>query len=237
MSSRSEGKTSNAGPGFAAILSAVVDRFKYVLLTLVVIVVAVILFYFVWSERQRTLTERSTVLVEEAQEMYTDWLNETEESAKEELGRQLVDRLELVLGNYPRLYAGQRALFLRADRSYELEDWSAASADFIELARRFPRSYLAPVALINAAKAAEELGDSATSLDLYQQVADRHQDSIQAPYARFSVGRLQEQAGDLATASETYLALERDHEGTTWAVAARNRLIYFQARGLDTQGN
>ena len=215
----------------AAVISAFVERHRVPLLVVAGTVLAALIVWLAWAERERSVEESSALRAERLQERYVTWQAEPAGTRKTNLGEDLLEDVEHILRQFPRRYAAQRALSVRAQYHFELEQWDDAVADWQELAGRWPDSYLAPLSVFNAAVASEEAGQPEAALEQFHRVADEWGDSIPVPRALFSIGRMAEQRGDFATAEATYERLTDEHGASRWAVAARNRLITLETQG------
>ncbi len=212
-------------------LAATVSRFRIILLVVLIAAAAFLVAYFVYSEISRKLTNDSTVLAENAQDLYDKWQAESDAAKKGALEKQLMDHLGVLTGRYARQYGGQRGLFIRADVFSQKKAWNDAQKDYQALAARFPASYLAPISLFDAGVCLEEKGDSDGALKLYQKVSDAYQDSPVAPRAMFDAARLQEQKGSFDDAHKTYDQIDGLYPASTWDKLAKNRLIELRVLG------
>ncbi len=220
-----------AKPGFLDRLSGVLQKGRLALVILLIAVLAGIVFYFVWTEVQSAAREKSARWAEQAQELQQQWSAEADATKKQSLEKQLTDLLARILSRYPRQYAAQRALLLRAEMAYRSKDWGQAAENYQALAGRFPRSYLAPLGLLYAGVSYEELGDGKKALASYQRIEERYRDSYLAPRVLFSIGRLLESEGDYAGALKAYNRMEDDHPDSNWTKMARNRIIQLKTEG------
>jgi TolA-binding protein len=212
-------------------LAHTVDRFRIALWVVLVAAAVFLVAYLVYTEVNKKLVSDSTLLVEGAQGVYDTWQSETDGAKKAPLEKDLTDRLNRVVSRYPRQYAGQRALFLRADVSYAKKDWDAAAKDYTTLAARFSRSYLAPVSLFNAGVCFEEKGDKDQAQKLYVQVYTSYKDSTVAPRALFDAARLDEAKAAWADAQKKYDELENLYGQSAWTKLAKNRVIELKVQG------
>lgn len=215
----------------AALVSAFVDRHKVVLLVVAAVMLAALIVWLAWTERERSVNESSALRAERLQDLYQTWRAEPEGTRKTNLGEDLIQDVDRILRQFPRRYAAQRALYVRAQYRFDLEQWSDAVADWQEVATRWPDSYLAPLSVFNAAIASEEAGQPEQALEQLQRIVDQWGDAILVPHALFTIGRMAEQRGDVGTAHTTYDRLTEEHGGSRWAVAARNRLIVLETQG------
>ena len=214
-----------------AVVSAFVERHRVVLLVVAGALLASLIVWLAWTERERSLEKSSALRAERLQELYQTWGAEPAGTRKTNLGEDLLEDVEHILRQFPRRYAAQRALYVRAQYRFELQQWNDAAADWQELAARWPDSYLAPLSIFNAAVAVEEAGQPEAALEHLQRVADQWDAGILVPRALFSIGRMAEQRADYGAAEATYDRLTEEHGGSRWATAARNRLIALETQG------
>jgi tetratricopeptide (TPR) repeat protein len=203
----------------------------FLLVVLITIIVGVITFAVV-SEIIGKRAGDSTYMVEQVQKDYESWSIEESEEQKQELENFILDRTEEIITTYPRLYAAQRAHFIRGNLFFEKEMWEESVAEFVLLADTFPRSYLAPISLVNAAVALEENGSPDKAIEFYQRISDTYRDTfVGIPEALFSLGRMHEQQNDYAAAQEVYEDLEDNFSSSNWTKLARNRIIKMKVDG------
>lgn len=229
----SSAESSSAGmSGVVTLVSAFVERYRLPLLVVAGAVVAALGVWLIWAERERSVEESSALRAEQMQDLFESWNGAPEGTRKTNLGNDLIEEAELLLRQFPRRYAAQRALYVRAEYWFATEQWQSAIADWQELAARWPTSYLAPLSIFNAAVALEEAGDAeAARAHLERLVAD-WEDNLLVPRALFSIGRMAEQRADYDAAREAYARVTDDHGGSSWATAVRNRLIALETQGL-----
>ena len=218
-------------PKFLDRLSAVLQRWRLILLIVLIVLLVGVVAYFVWTEVQAGAREKSSVWAERAEDLQQQWVNEADAAKKQALEKELTDLVGRILSRYPRQYAAQRAFLIRADMAYRAKDWAKAAESYRALADRFPRSYLAPLGLMYAGVCQEELGDLKQALADYQRVRDRYKDSYLVPHVLFAVGRLLETEGDFAGAQKVYTQLEDEHPESAWTRASRNRIIELKIEG------
>lgn len=212
-------------------LANFLSKYRVPLLALLVALVALVLGYFAYSELHKSARERSAMMAERAQEMFEEWTGleaEAERKAKEQELREQIDR---ILDKYPRQYAAQRALYLKAGVAYENELWQEAAESYETLARDFPRSYLAEVALSAAAVCREQAGDAQAAIEALKSFSERYAGSLLLPHVLFSLGRLYEQQEDFEAALRTYNSLEESFPFSDWTKAGRNRIIALKVAG------
>ncbi|MBA7649903.1 Cell division coordinator CpoB [subsurface metagenome] len=208
---------------------------RIILLTLLIASSVALVGYFIWTEWQRRTNEDSTLLAEEAQGLYQEWQLEADEENKKKLEEDLNSSLDLIINRYPRKYAVQRALFIRADLCFDKEEWETATENYQKLAGDFPKGYLAALSLFNAAVCYEEMNDPDRALELYRRTAELYGESYLIPHALFSLGRLYEQKQDFENAISAYNRLETEYPFSNWTKAGRNRIIDVRIKGKTAQ--
>ena len=224
--------SSSGGPSsVVAAVSAFVERYRITLLVVAGAVIAALALWLVWAERERSVEESSALRAEQLQELFQSWDAEPEGVRKTNLGNDLLAEVERLLRQFPRRYAAQRALYVRAEYWFALQQWQDAAADWQELATRWPASYLAPLSVFNAAVAMEEAGDPKTAEDHLERLVADWDGSILVPRALFSIGRMAEQRGDYQAAEAVYERVTDEHGGSSWATVVRNRLIALETQG------
>jgi TolA-binding protein len=214
-----------------AFLSRSVQRFRFVLLGILIAGAAFFLAYVVYGEINKKLVSDSTTIAEAAQAAFTAWQSENDTTKKASEEKALREKLDSLIKRYPRQYGAQRGLFIRADLSYQTKAWDAARKDYEALASRFPNSYLAPVSLFNAAVCAEETGDTAGAAKLYAMVSSTYKDSTVAPRALFDAGRVAEAQGSWTAAQTAYEQLDAAYAQSIWDKLAKNRIIELKVQG------
>ena len=226
-------RTSAGGPPSAtAVVSAVVERYRLPLLVVAGVVVAALAVWLIWSERERSVEQSSALRAEQLQDLFEDWNGAPEGTRKTNLGNDLLAEAELLLRQFPRRYAAQRALYVRAEYWFAMEQWQDAAGDWQDLAERWPASYLAPLSVFNAAVALEEAGEVDAARAHLERLVGDWQDNVLVPRALFSIGRIAEQRADYEAAREAYAQVTDEHGGSSWATAVRNRLIALETQGL-----
>jgi tetratricopeptide (TPR) repeat protein len=218
-------------PRFMERLSSLLQRWRLFLLILLIAVLVGLVAYFVWTEVQSSAREKSTVWAERAENLEQQWLAESDAAKKQSLQKELTDLLARILSRYPRQYAAQRALFIRADMAYQTNDWAKAADSYRALAGRFPRSYLVQLSLDYAGICYENLGDDKQALAAYQRLRDRYKNSYLVPHVLFSIGRILESEGDYPGALKAYNLLDDEHPESAWTRMSRNRIIQLKIEG------
>ena len=224
--------TSAGQSSIVAFVSAFVERYRLPLLIIAGVVVAALAVWLIWAERERSVEESSALRAEQLQELFETWNGAPDGTRKTNLGNDLVEETELLIRQFPRRYAAQRALYVRAEYWFALGQWQDAAGDWQELAERWPESYLAPLSVFNAAVALEEAGQVEEARQRLERLVADWADNLLVPRALFSLGRMAEQRADYQAASEAYARVTDDHGGSSWATAVRNRLIALETQGL-----
>ncbi|NOY09730.1 MAG: tetratricopeptide repeat protein [Spirochaetes bacterium] len=209
-------------------LERFVHRRQIIIWAVLIIMIGAVVTYFIWSERNKRLTESSTILAEEGQDLYFQWLSEKDEKKKGELEDRLLEKLKIIIRGYPHQYGGQRALFIRGNFYFNKQNWEKAAGDYIDLSKSFPGSYLAEISLYNAGASYEELGKKDEALKYYGELIKKYKDSPLYPRTLFSMGRIYEVKSDYTDAVKYYNKLEDDKPSSNWTKLARNRMIYLK---------
>lgn len=212
-------------------LSHALHGMRFVLWGIVIAAAVLTVGWFAWSEVNKRVADQATRGAEAAQEAYESWQGESDAEKKQTAEKELTDQLSELIRKYPRQYGGQRALFMRAEISFEKKAWEEAGKDYLELAKAFPRSYLASVSLFNAAVCAEEKGDADGALKAYERILAEKPDSSFVPHALFSIGRIQEQKNAPEEAKKAYDRLENEFPDSGWTNYAKNRIIELKVAG------
>ena len=123
-------------------------------------------------------------------------------------------------------FAAARAYTIRAEISWELENWDDAEQAWIEAARAAGRSYLAPISFYNAAVAAEEQGNTESAIAHYRSALAFGDIFPAAARAQFSVGRIEELRNNREAAIAAYRnILNSWPDDPVWSDLAQTRLI------------
>lgn len=223
--------THDAKPTFLDHLTSFLTRHRKVLLIVLIVIAASVVTLFVGLSVASRRTEKSLVRVETLQSDFDAWvaLDDTERPTKFE---PLALEADDIATTYPRSYAAQRALYIKAGGLAELGRWNEAVGSYEELADRFPESYLAPLALLRAAVAAENDGDTTTILAILNRILDDYgSENAIAARALFSVARIHETEDRIADAADAYNRLITDYPNSGWTNLARDRIITLTAEG------
>lgn len=197
---------------------------RYPLLGLLIALLVFVIVYVSVTEVRSRRLDRSTTIVEGIEDDFYDWVDLDEGDERTAMAADLVERLDAVIDDYPRLYSAQRGLYLKGQLSFETGDFRAAGDAFVELADRFPGSYLAPVSLVNAATSLEEAGAFSDAIPILERVIEEF-DSPEAPAVLFSIGRLYETVGNPDAATAAYEKLLDEHPSSGWTNIAQSRII------------
>ena len=221
-------RESSSGEKITQRLSFAIHKSRYILIGLLTGFVILVITWLVAGEIKANRIESSTILVESAQKKFEQLVNEEDEERIAALGEELVSDLNRIIDEYPKLYAGQRALHLLGSYYFTFEEWELSQKAFLRLADRFPKSYLAPVSRINAAVALEEGGEYSRAIETYEQVIAKHKDrSPEIARVLFSLGRLNESHGTREAAFEYYNRVVDDYGWSSWTKLAQDRIIYL----------
>lgn len=137
---------------------------------------------------------------------------------------------EEALSDYPKMFASQRALFVRGLMALENQEWEDAYTSFETLADQWPDSYLAPVGLYNAGSAREEAGDTDGAQAAWTRLAENYTSlSPDVPAALFSLGRLSESQNSQDEALGYYSDLEARFPDSRWTDWAKDRILVIES--------
>jgi TolA-binding protein len=212
-------------------LSRTVSRFRIALWVILIAIAAFIVGYFIYNGVSKKLVTDSTIAVEAAQAAFDAWRGESDATKKAAGEKDLLDKLNRVIGRYPRQYGGQRGLFVRGNFYYEKTEWAAAQKDYAALAARFPSSYLAPVALFDAGVSAEQAGDKEAAEGFYVKAYTSYKDSTVAPRALFDAARMDEAKGAWTDAQKKYEQLDTQYAQSVWTKLGKNRVVELKVQG------
>ncbi len=207
--------------------SRTVYSLRYVFAGLLTALLLFVIVYLVAAEVRDRRAERSSVIVERIEDDFALWVEQEESADRQTMQIDLLDRIDSLLAQYPRLYSAQRALQLRGRIYYETAAWDQARAAFVELADRFPKSYLAPIALVNAATAMEEAGRYDVAIELLLRITEDFE-TPEMPAVLFSLGRLNETVGKPDAAVRFYERLLDEYPSSGWTSPAQSRIILLK---------
>jgi predicted negative regulator of RcsB-dependent stress response len=212
-------------------LNSVIVSTRTYLLAILVVFILVVAAYFIYSEINKKTREESTERVEKAQELYSEWFSEQDEAAKSKIKDDLLGTLDRIVKEYPRHYAAQRALFIKANVYFEEEEWEEAAEEFLRIPEKFSDSYLSSESLIRAAICYEELDNTDKALKQYLHLTDKFLNSPRIPQALFAQGRLHELNDNVEEAIRVYSILKLDYSYSNWTKLAVSRIIDLRSRG------
>jgi tetratricopeptide (TPR) repeat protein len=172
---------------------------------------------------------RAETLIED----YAVYRSEPDAAKKAEAEKALLASADEIAAKWPRLFAAQRALSIKADLYETKQDWASAEKAWLAAVDAVPDSYLAPIALQQAATAAEELGANDRAIECYKRLIAKYEDrTVGLPHAYFALGRLSEGAKDYAAAMENYRKIVTTWPDDDWTKLATDRIIALKSRGL-----
>ncbi len=197
------------------------------------VVAVVVVGMVVYAEIRKSAVEKSTILVEEVETIFHDYLSLDKENseARQAKDAELASAADTVLRRYPRTYAAARTLFILGDLAFQKKEWEKAAETWTGMAEKSPRSHLAPIALLNAAAAWEENGAPEKALQSLEKILAGYRASFpEIPRVLFSLGRLSEKTGAREKAAAYYNQLIDGYPGGSWANLARSRVIALQVK-------
>ena len=212
-------------------LSSFIAATRTYLLAILVVFILFVAAYFIYSEINKKNREESAIRVEKAQELYSDWLSEQDETVKSEIKDDLFGTLDRIVKQYSKQYAAQRAIFIKADVYFEEEEWGKASEEFLRIPKKNSDSYLSSESLLRAAICYEELDNTDEALKQYLNLTDNFPNSPRIPQALFAQGRLHELNDNVEEAVRVYSVLKLDYSYSNWTKLAVNRIIDLRSRG------
>ena len=211
---------------FLTFLSSNLHKYGKYLLYFVIAVLIILIIMAIVSEVNNNKIDKSTLLVEQVQNDYKNWISETDDKKKKEIEKIIVTNSNEIIENYPKLYAAQRSLFILGDIAFRNNQWTEAISLYTKLADSFPESYLAPVGIFIAAVAQEETGNIPEAIDLYKILTSKYtKTSTDIPRAFFSMGRLYESMNMKTEAADSYNQLIDNFSSSNWTKLARSRII------------
>ena len=199
------------------------------LLVTIGLVIGFVVVYFLATERINRIEEESTILVEEVETRYSNWVSEEDEVQKNQLGEEIVSETDNIIQKFPKTYGAKRALFIQGNFYFEMKNWEKGSASYLSLAEIFPESYLAEISLFNASICEEEIENYDKAIEIYQRLVDEYPGSYLTPQALFSLGRIFETTDRFTEAGNVYRQMEDSYPFSSWTYLAKNRLIYLIA--------
>ena len=212
-------------------VSDALSRHRRIIAITLIVAAGLLVVLFVALQIRTSRINSSLTAIETLESDYDAWtaLSDDDKSAGFD---KLIKEADSVAQKYPKLYAAQRALFLKGQLYVAQGSWADAGQAFIEIADRFPQSYLAPVALMQAAIAYENDSDIDSARQVLGSiVADYGNSSAEVPRALFSLGRISEAQDEIADASDYYNQLVDDYPTSSWTNLARDRIITLTVQG------
>lgn len=215
-------------------VSQFLTRFWKTIVIILVIVAVAIIGVFTYSEIRSARQNESARALEQLQDDYESWQS-TEEEQRESLEDTVHSQVEDIVDEYSGMYAASRALMIRAEISWENEQWGEAASDYERVADNYRDSHLGPVALFNAAAAQDAAEQPESAVGLLDTFVERYGGGEPTPEltrALFARGRLYEQLENFDSAEESYTRLVDNHSESSWTNLARNRIIALKTRGV-----
>lgn len=213
---------------FSAFLSG---KWK-IIVAVILVILALSAVAAVYSEIRTSINEKSTAMIEEIEEKYKAVKNTDNGESGEQDFSEIIASLDSVISKYKNYYAGQRALFIKADIFFNQKSFDTAAETYKILAERYSDSYLAPIALTNAAISHEEAGEIDSAIDQYKSVYEKYKGEYpDIPRILFSIARLYESQENYQEAADYYTILISSYTNSDWTNLARNRIIYLKAEG------
>ncbi len=195
------------------------------------ILAAFIIAMAVYNSVNAKKLETETRKIESIQDEYGKLLTLSDEKAKAEKEKKIIEELNNIINEGTKNYPYERALFILGNIYYSDKQWKDSADAFMKITKAFPKSYLSPISLINAAAAYEELGNIDKAIENYQRVVDEYKNiSPDAARSMFAIGRLYEEKSDFDAAKKTYNNLIDTFSSGNWTNLARSRIIYLETR-------
>ena len=212
---------------FLAALSSFLEKNKVILLVILAVVAAALIIITVVDTVSSNKANNAAAMAEDVETVYEQWLSTADDdSLKADLESGMLEDLDDIIADYPKTYAAQRAYFIKANISFQNEDWSSAAGSFSDAASVNRESYLAPVSLALAASSYENSDEFQKALDIYMEIDENYRDSYpDGPRVMLSIARLYEQIGDKTAAVDAYNSMIDTFPSSGWTSFARTRLI------------
>lgn len=218
---------------FSQHLTDFLRKYRFFLLGFLGLIVVGVAAVAITSAVHSSRTQASMGRLEKLSDDMDAWSSEQDATKKAELEKTLTGGLDELVATYPRYYAAERALTMRARIAEEKKDWNSALKDWAAVAEKFPKTYLAPIALHNGAVAAEEAGNPERAAELYKALVDDYSGSVLGiSHAYFALGRLTEESKDYSGALVYYEKLVASFPDDDWTKLAKDRIITIKSRGL-----
>ncbi len=210
-------------------IAGIVEALRVPLMVVLAVVVVGVVAYFVYAQAAAGARERAAMLLEQADNQFSQWRGEQDAQKKDKLEADLRKNLETLRKSGG--YSAQRGLYILGQLEAEKGNKQAAFEAYNALAASEDRSYLGMEGLINAAVFAEDLGQTDKALELYRRIIDKHPNTPHAAHAYFAVGRMLEIKGDFKSAAATYTEMRTKYPSSSWTNLAVDRIIALQAGG------
>ncbi len=177
------------------------------------------------SEIKKNKIEKSVSELQPVEDAYNDWVYlDTGEKTAEKDG--IIEKLEAVIRGNKGTFSAEKAIFLIAEVSYNLEDYETAISGYEKLVNENPDSLIAPNALFNIAGCYEDLGNPEKALEYYKKIAeDFPVDTPLAPHALYNTGRIYDTLGKNDDALEAFNTLLDEYPDSNWTNSARTSII------------
>jgi tetratricopeptide (TPR) repeat protein len=208
-------------------------RFRLLILALFGAIVLAIIAIAVIQAIGDAQLNASTASAEKLDADYAAYRSEQDQAKKADLEKSFLASADTAIKQWPRRYAGLRALLYKAKIEESKKDWAGAEKDWLAIVKASPDSYLAPIAIQDAAVAAEEQDANDRATADYRKLIDKYSEkTIGIPHAYFALGRLSEQTKDYAAALVAYQKLTSTWPESDWTKLATDRIIFMKSHGL-----
>lgn len=229
-------KTSKANAAeektFVEKLSDQVRKNRKAILVVVAVIALALVAVAAYSIISNATAEASSMGMEAVRTKIAAWTGETDETKKADEKTAILADIDAVAKKWPRSFAAQEALFVKAGIIAKDGDNEGAEAAYLSAANVLPKTYLAPIALEAAAVAAEERGAADKAAEYYKRIVDTYKAGSGLPHAIFSLGRLAEGRSEWPVALENYEKLAASYPDADWTKLAKDRIIFIKATGL-----
>ena len=213
------------------VIAEFISAKRTVILVFFGLVILFFLSFAVYTEIDKNINEEATVLAENAQQKYDDWLNEDDSNNKSEIETELMEQLDKIITDYSGKYAALRALYTKGLVYYNKEEWQSAYESFILTDDDFKGTYLHSLCIFLAGVCQEELNNPESAIDAYEAVYENYKHMPLITNVVFSIGRLYDEQGNYEKAQEYYNILKADYGSSIWTKYAINRVIYLKSAG------
>jgi tetratricopeptide (TPR) repeat protein len=210
-----------------------IRKFRVVLIAVLAGIVLAVAAIAIVSAIKDSSVNASAAKAEKLLEDYSAYTGQSDAAKKAELEKALIASADEIVAKWPRLFAAQRALSVKADVFESKNDWASAEKAWLAAVDSVPSSYLAPIALQRAATAAEEQGANERAADFYKRLIAKYEGAtIGVPHAYFALGRLAELSKDWTAAMQDYQKIVSSWPDDDWTKLATDRIIALKSRGL-----